>query len=116
MTPKYAAPPMSNATYDFLKWVAQIVLPAVGALYFSLSEIWHLPYATEFVGTITVIDVFLGVVLGLSSSRYVNSEAAFDGELVVDTSSLEKDKYTLKFNGAIDDIANKDKITFRVSQ
>lgn len=61
---------MSNETYDILKWIAQIVLPAIGTLYFALAQIWGLPYGTEIVGTITAIDAFLGALLGISSIQY----------------------------------------------
>lgn len=61
---------MSNKCYDALKWIAQIVLPAVGALYFALAKIWGFPYATEVVGTISAVDAFLGALLGISSSQY----------------------------------------------
>lgn len=61
---------MSNKTYDILKWVAQIVLPALGTLYFALSAIWGLPYGEEIVGTITAIDAFLGALLRISTAQY----------------------------------------------
>lgn len=61
---------MSNELYDKLKWIAQVLLPALGTLYFGLSEIWGLPCGPEVVGTITVIDTFLGVCLGISSKNY----------------------------------------------
>lgn len=61
---------MSNKVYDILKWIAQIALPAIGALYFALSDLWGLPYPTEIVGTITAVDTFLGVLLGISSASY----------------------------------------------
>lgn len=61
---------LSNKTYDVLKWIAQILLPAIGALYFALSKIWGFPSAAEVVGTISAIDVFLGAVLGISTSTY----------------------------------------------
>lgn len=61
---------MENKTYDVLKWVAMILLPAAGTLYFALAGIWGLPYAEQIVGTITAIDTFLGVILGLSTSQY----------------------------------------------
>jgi len=61
---------MSNKTYDILKYIAQIVLPALGALYFALSQIWGLPYGEEIVGTITALDCFLGSILGISTVRY----------------------------------------------
>lgn len=61
---------MSNKTYDILKWIALVMLPAVGALYFGLSQVWGLPYGEEIVGTISVIDTFLGALLGVSTATY----------------------------------------------
>ena len=61
---------MSNKVYDILKYVAQIVLPAVATLYFALAQIWGLPYGEEIVGTITAIDAFLGALLGISAYQY----------------------------------------------
>lgn len=61
---------LSNEVYDILKWVVMIVLPAIGAAYFSLAQIWGLPMAEEVVGTITIITTFLGALLGLSSKQY----------------------------------------------
>lgn len=61
---------MNNKTYDILKWIAMIVLPAIGALYFGLAGIWNFPYGEQVVGTITVIDTFLGTILGISTSKY----------------------------------------------
>lgn len=61
---------LSNKTYDRLKWVAQYLLPALGTLYFTVSGIWGLPYGEQVVGTITAVDTFLGVVLGVSSAEY----------------------------------------------
>ena len=61
---------MSNKAYDILKWIAMIVLPAVGTLYFALASIWGLPYGEQIVGTITAIDTFLGAILGISTAQY----------------------------------------------
>ena len=65
---------MSNKTYDILKWVALVVLPAVATLYAALSGIWGLPYGEQIVGTITAIDTFLGALLGISSINYAKRE------------------------------------------
>jgi hypothetical protein len=59
---------LSNKLYDVLKFLAQYALPALGTLYFGLSKIWGLPYADKIVGTILALDVFLGVIVGLSAS------------------------------------------------
>ena len=61
---------MSNKTYDILKYIAQIVLPALGTLYFALSGIWGFPYGEQIVGTLAAVDAFLGAVLKISSDNY----------------------------------------------
>ena len=61
---------MNNKIYDILKFVAQVILPAIGTLYFALAGIWGFPYAEQVVGTIAAIDTFLGVCLGISTSKY----------------------------------------------
>lgn len=61
---------MNSKVYDVLKWIAMVVLPAIATLYFALAGIWGLPYGQEIVGTITAVDTFLGVLLGISSAQY----------------------------------------------
>ena len=61
---------MSNKMYDVLKNLTQLVLPALGTLYFTIAGIWDLPYAEQVVGTVTAIVTFLGVLLKISSANY----------------------------------------------
>ena len=61
---------MSNKVYDVLKWIAMVFLPAVATLYFALAGIWNFPYGEEIVGTLTAVDTFLGVLLGISAAQY----------------------------------------------
>ena len=61
---------MSNKLYDALKWIAMYFLPALGTLYFALAGIWNFPYGEQIVGSITAIDTFLGVILGISTAQY----------------------------------------------
>ena len=70
---------MSNKTYDILKWIAMIVLPALGTLYFALAGIWNFPYGEEIVGTITALDAFLGAILGISSATYNKQQGDREG-------------------------------------
>ena len=60
----------NNKTYDVLKWIAQYLLPAFGALYFALAGIWGLPFGEQVVGTTAALDTFLGVILGISNAQY----------------------------------------------
>lgn len=75
---------MTNKTYDILKYIAQIVLPALGALYAALAGLWGFPYGEEIVGTIAAIDVFLGALLQISSNNYYKSGKDTIGSLIVD--------------------------------
>ena len=65
---------LSNRVYDILKWVAMYLLPAAGTLYFALAGIWGLPYGEQIVGTITAVDTFLGILLGISTAQYKKAE------------------------------------------
>lgn len=101
----------SNKTYDRLKWIAQYFLPALGTLWIAVAKIWGLPYGAEIGGTIAAIDLFLGTVLGISSNNYKG-----DGQLVVNTDDPEKDIFTLEYDGDIEEIAEKNSVTFMVKK
>lgn len=111
-TPK--DPRLSNKFYDQLKFVALILLPALGAAYFSLSQIWGLPKPGEVVGTITVIDTFLGVVLKLNSITYKNSDAQYDGVMNVVQKPEGGLTYDLSLNGDPADLPAQKAVSFKV--
>lgn len=67
---------ITNKTYDILKWIAMILLPAIGTLYFALAGIWDLPYGEQVIGTITAVDTFLGALLGISTAQYKKANPA----------------------------------------
>ena len=70
---------ISNQTYDLLKYITQIVIPAMATLYFALAGIWGFPYGEQIVGTLTAIDTFLGVLLGISTHHYNNEKTEKEG-------------------------------------
>lgn len=61
---------MNNQTYDILKRVALIVIPALATFVNAVGIVWGVPYTTEATATITALGVFLGASLGVSSSNY----------------------------------------------
>lgn len=64
---------LNNDTYDKLKWIAQILLPALSVLYLGLTKYWPLPYPEAVSGTIMAFDFFLGTLLGISTKNYNKS-------------------------------------------
>lgn len=79
--PQTPQPMLSAKLYNRLKWATLILLPAVSAAYFALSNVLGLPAAEQVVGTIAVLCTFLGTVLGFSNRQYYNSGAAWDGSV-----------------------------------
>ena len=61
---------LKNKTYDILKNIALIILPALATFYGSLGKIWDFPMTEQIVLTITAIDTFLGACLGISNINY----------------------------------------------
>jgi hypothetical protein len=114
--PVVSKPFLTDTMYNRLKWVAQIGLPALGTLYFTLSKIWGLPSAEEVVGTIVAVDTFLGLLLGLSTSNYNKSEARFDGIINV-TEDLANNKkvFNLELKSNPEELENKDTVVFKVT-
>lgn len=104
---------MSNTLYDKLKFVAQILLPALGTLYFTLAGIWNLPAAEAVVGTIVAIDTFLGVLLHISTGRYIAPTEKPTGDIVVTEKNGVK-TYSLELTGDPDEIDKQSLITFQV--
>lgn len=77
---------LTNRTYNLLKPIALVVLPALAVLYAALAGLWDLPDTVAVVGSISAVDTFLGAVLHLSSASYNSAQPAAptDGSLTVD--------------------------------
>lgn len=61
---------LANKTYDILKYVVTIVLPALTTLWLSVATIWNLPHGEPIGATMGAITVFLGALIGVSSANY----------------------------------------------
>ena len=59
-----------NKTYDRLKSLCLIILPALATFYGSIGKIWEFPRTEQVVLTITAIDTFIGTCLGISNINY----------------------------------------------
>jgi hypothetical protein len=109
------SPFLSDAWYDRLKWIAQILLPAVGALYFALAGTLDLPAPDKVVGTIVAVDAFLGALLGLSTMQYNKAPIPYDGTLVVaqnDNSLIHQ----LEIDTPPEEMRDKAAVIFQVRQ
>lgn len=61
---------LKNETYDLLKWIALVFLPALTTFVGVVMNCFDISY-TDIVLTIMVaFDTFLGAILGVSNSNY----------------------------------------------
>ena len=74
---------LPNKVYDVLKWIALIVLPALGTLYATLGAAWGFPYIEPIKTTCLALGVFLGTILGVSTSTYNKSKSSPDDDETV---------------------------------
>jgi hypothetical protein len=113
-------PWLSGKTYDFLKFVAQILLPALGTLYAALAATWTLPASEQVVGTVLAVDTFLGVVLGISTAQYRASNALVaatgenDGTMTIHRYDDDHGMFELNFPDHPTELMKKDRVVLKV--
>ena len=61
---------INSKVYDVMKYITMVVLPAVTTLWLAVGSIWGLPYVEPIGATLSAITVFLGAILGISTSLY----------------------------------------------
>ena len=71
---------MSNSTYNFIRFLAEIAISAIGTLYFAITEIWGLPYGQQVVATCAALSTFLGIFTEWQRYKYNNSLPSIDKE------------------------------------
>jgi hypothetical protein len=105
---------ITGKLYNNLKFLAQIVLPALATLYVTLAGLWGLPATEAVVGTIVAFDTFLGVLLQISASNYNSSTA--QGTLNIHDSGEGK-MFDLHLEGDPElELEGKDRIVFKVNK
>jgi hypothetical protein len=106
----------TNKTYNFLKYLVQIGLPALGSLYFALAGMWDLPNPEEVVGTIVVVTTFLGTLLGLSAKTYNKAEPSYDGAINIGIGDDDQKVFSLDLDSDPEDLENMDQVVFKVNK
>ncbi len=111
--PSATHPLLSNSTYDKLKKVTTLVLPAAVTLWLTIANIWNLPNSQEIGLTIGAINTFFGVVLVVATNTYNKSDEKFDGVMnVVETP--DKTSFQLELNEGPEALTQQDQVALRI--
>ena len=65
---------LSDKTYQFLKWFALVVIPALEGFWLTLGKVWEFPYLTEIGTTIAAVGILIAALIGVSSRNYYKEE------------------------------------------
>lgn len=107
-------PFLSNRQFNLLRAIVELVLPALGAFYFTISELWGLPYGIQIVGTIAAVATLAGICLRALRTKYDNSTAKYDGEMVVNLEDPMKDTFRLEVPDPVEKIPASEELRLRV--
>lgn len=112
---------LTNRAYNVIKYTITIFLPAVGALYFALAQVWDFNRTPGVNGTINALITFGGLLIGYSTRQYKKTNADVidkdpDGDLVVTQDPSDGTKYLgLVVNAeSVEEMTAKDKVTLNV--
>lgn len=74
----------NNKTYNILKWIALVVLPALTTFYGVVGATLHIPHTQEVLTIATAFDTMLGTILGISNIKYNQIVEEFENEPNID--------------------------------
>lgn len=52
---------MSDKAFNIIRFLSEVLITALGALYYAIADTWGLPYGTEIVATCAALSTFLGI-------------------------------------------------------
>ena len=83
---------LDNKTYDTLKYIALIALPALQVFWLTIGKIWNISYTVEIGATIGAVALLLGTLLGVSTKNYYdeNETQMFNEDLLKDMLGYEE--------------------------
>lgn len=106
---------LNDASYTAVRRSATLFLPAIGALYFTIAQIWNLPYAAEVVGTVAALNIFAGVLATVAKKFYDATGVKYDGSVDVKVSDDGSKQFLLNLNGDPNELDKKTEIVFKVN-
>jgi hypothetical protein len=111
---------LTNKAYNVVKYLITIFLPAVGALYFALAQVWDFNRISGVNGTINAVITFGGLLIGYSTRQYKKTAEAQagapDGDLVVTADPVDGHKYLglVVNHDSVEAMTTKDQVTLNV--
>lgn len=107
---------LNEKTYNILKWVAIIFIPALCTALFAIGQIWDVENIGKIVGTLVALNTLLGVSIGVSTATYNASDAKYDGVIDPMTANAQTSENALRLRGDEYDVANQKSVLLKVQE
>lgn len=70
---------LSNSTFDFIRFLAETGITAVGAFYAAVAEIWSLPYGKAVMASCLALSTLVGVFVDYQRKQHDKKAEFFEG-------------------------------------
>lgn len=106
---------LSNQTYDLLKRLNTLALPALATFYFTLTQITGLPYGEQVVAICAALATLNGVLLEIAGKSYSQSDSKYDGVIDVTGEPGAKNLMLMLDKPTADDLVGQKEVLFKVN-
>lgn len=72
---------LSGKTYEVLKWLCILALPAIADFIKFLFPTWGIPYCDPIAETIRQVALLMGVLIGVSTIQYNKAQAEVTADI-----------------------------------
>lgn len=70
---------LTNDTFDFIRFLAETGITAIGAFYAALAEIWSLPYGKAVMASCLALSTLVGVFTEYQRNKHKKQTIFFEG-------------------------------------
>ena len=70
---------LTNETFDFIRFLAETGITAIGAFYAALAEIWSLPYGKAVMASSLALSTLVGVFTEYQRKKHKTQTTFFEG-------------------------------------
>jgi hypothetical protein len=67
---------MTDRTFNFIRFLAEIGITAIGTFYKVIAEIWDLPYGEAVLATCVALSTLIGVFVEYNRAQYNKAKLA----------------------------------------
>lgn len=81
---------MSDKTFNFIRFLSEVGITAIGAFFKVIAEIWHLPYGEAILATCVALSTLIGVFTEWQRAQWKKNNASQIPDDVINEDAKEQ--------------------------